>query len=265
MTSEVLGDKDDVICKIKEQIKFGKVLNYQPPLINEWITTTTKILEREFSDNRLAQKFQLISFSRRETDVINKSIQFLESLVTDIENGLHDHVQLLEKSNSEIDQKHAMIIIRKFLKNFLLHIREMYQVPVHGNGHIKQDDLKKIKIGNEYDVQRILYSILKPIFPEARLEVSEDDGYGTVRYDIFLNNYSMVIEVKCTRPSLTEKKLKEELGSDIYHYKQKYIFFFIYDKEEKIKNKEAFVEAYTSDDKEIGKQIETYIVQQIIL
>lgn len=60
----------------------------------------------------------------------------------------------------------------------------MYEAPVHGKAAITKEKLDEIKIGNEYDVQRILFSLIKPIFPEARLEVSDDNGYGTSRYDM---------------------------------------------------------------------------------
>lgn len=40
------------------------------------------------------------------------------------------------------------------LGNFHLYLRAMYQTPVHGKGTLKQNDLQRIVIGNEYDVQR---------------------------------------------------------------------------------------------------------------
>lgn len=61
----------------------------------------------------------------------------------------------------------------------------MYQEKPHGNGDIKQEDLSKIDIGNEYDVQRIFYSLLRPIFLGARTEVNADSGYNGFRYHIY--------------------------------------------------------------------------------
>ncbi|WP_158407995.1 hypothetical protein [Clostridium scatologenes] len=65
----------------------------------------------------------------------------------------------------------------------------------------------------------MLYSLIKPIFPEARLEVSNDTGFSTIRYDILIENLSSIIEAKCSRKSMTQKSLIEEIGSDIVHYK----------------------------------------------
>ena len=112
-------------------------------------------------------------------------------------------------------------------------------------------------------MQRILYSLIKPVFPEARVEVSNDTGCSTVRYDIFIENYSIIIEVKCTRESMTERSLTEEIGSDIYHYKYRNIFFFIYDKEKIIKNKIAFENTYIKSFDQ--KSINTIIIQPVNL
>lgn len=260
MPTEIIGNKSELIDKINNQIELGT--NLKSNQVESWITTITKILEREFSDNKISNDLQLKVFFE-ESNKLKVAMDFLNSLITDIEMGLHDPIK--KQESTDIDQGNALKIIRNILSNFYLHIKEMYQADLHGKGTIQKEDLEKISIGNEYDVQRILFSLIKPIFPKARLEVSEDDGYGTIRYDIYLNDYNLVIEVKCTRPSLSEKKLKEEIASDIYHYKHDFIFFFIYDKEQKIKNKEVFVEAYSKDKESVGKKIETIIAQPLIL
>lgn len=141
----------------------------------------------------------------------------------------------------------------------------MYKDKVHGNGKLSKTDLDKITLGNEYDVQRMLYSLLKPIFTNARLEVHGDGGYMGTRCDIELPDCDAVIEVKCTRGSMTERKLSEELGSDIYHYKTGKLFFYIYDKEGIIKNAEAFEKNYTKELKDPNRSIETYITQSVNL
>lgn len=86
--------------------------------------------------------------------------------------------------------------------------------------------------------------LIKPIFPEARVEVCDDTGYKIIRYDIIIEKYKAVIEVKCSRPSMSERTLSEELGSDAFHYKYTNIFFFIYDKYKVVKNKAAFIDTY---------------------
>lgn len=185
-----------------------------------------------------------------------KVTEYLEEILDEISN-------VSNIFNNEIPQEVAIIIIKKILNNFYTHIETMYEQPTHRKAGITKEKLESIKIVNEYDVQRILYSLIKPIFPETRVEVSNDTGFSTIRYDIFLERYSIVIEVKCTRKSMTERSLTEELGSDIYHYKYSNIFFFIYDKEKIIKNKVAFENTYNKSFDE--KNINTIIIQPIML
>lgn len=139
----------------------------------------------------------------------------------------------------------------------------MYQEEVHGNGTIRKEHLNAIQIGNEYDVQRILYSLIRPIFPTARLEVSDDAGYKAIRYDIKIDEYNLVIEVKCTRKNMTERNLTEELGSDAFHYKADHIFFFIYDKENIIRNVDVFTRNYKREKSDFGTNIEAIVNQPI--
>lgn len=40
---------------------------------------------------------------------------------------------------------------------------------------------------------------------------------------------------------MTEKNLREELGSDAFHYNADYVFFFIYDKENIIRNVDEII------------------------
>lgn len=73
-------------------------------------------------------------------------------------------------------------------------------------------------INNEYDLQRMLYSIILPIFPTIRSEAYNDNGYGGMRADTYLEVYSLIIEIKCSRNNMIEKKIVEELGADGFHY-----------------------------------------------
>lgn len=210
------------------------------------------MLERLFSDQSVAQKFVLLT----RAGILQAQL-YLENLITDINAGLFDDAKPL----NEIDEAHFHLIISRVLHNFDKHIYEMYQKPVHGNGTLKLESLADISLGNEYDVQRLLYSLLRPIFPEARVEVPTDGGYKGYRFDIFIDSYETVIEVKCSRPNMSERKLTEEIGSDAFHYPKKHIYFFIYDKAKIITNVEAFCKNYnrTHD----SKQIKAIIIQPV--
>ncbi len=148
------------------------------------------------------------------------------------------------------------------LDNYYLFLESFLERPPHKRGSIQKEQLSALKIQNEYDVQHLLYAYLKPLYPLARAEVSEDTGYGTVRTDIFLDS-EHVIEVKCTRNSMKLKKLTEEIEADMVHYSAEHIYFFIYDKEKIIENPQLFRNTY--ENKVKGKQIHMVIHQPKIL
>lgn len=246
---EILNDLQD-INEIKNAFKqinvnMREVLDSNEVL--EQIKSKEIYVENEYS--KIKTKESIIKAKE-------KVMEYLEDIIVEINN-------VSSTLNDEISQEVAIAIIKRILNNFYTHIETMYEQSPHGKAGITKEKLDNIKIVNEYDVQRILYSLIKPIFPEARVEVSNDTGFSTVRYDILIEKYSIIIEVKCTRTSMTERSLTEEIGSDIYHYKYSNIFFFIYDKEKIIKNKTAFENTYNKSFNE--KNINAIIIQPISL
>ena len=148
------------------------------------------------------------------------------------------------------------------LDNYYLFLEALLERPPHKRGSIQKEQLSALKIQNEYDIQHLLYAYLKPIYPLARAEVSEDTGYGTVRTDIYLDS-EHIIEIKCTRGSMTQKKLIEEMEADMVHYHAEQIYFFIYDKEKIVENPRLFRSIYENKVKE--KQIHIVIHQPKML
>ena len=71
---------------------------------------------------------------------------------------------------------------------------------------------------------------------------------------------------------MTERDLSEEVASDITHYDNDYLFFYIYDKENIIKNKFNFIQTYESkkvDEKRIhvpisGTEVRTMTMEEAI-
>lgn len=269
--------KKDAISKIQSKLVEGNnIINFNNGNINTaaeaWKNSTMKILMEIFGDSYLVSRFENNTFylennfsqTSMKAEVIKairEGIIFLEDITENILNTIYEDTNL---NINKISKEVALLILRRILNNFYKHIEAMYINPVHGKGKISKESLNEIRIGNEYDVQRILYSIIVTVFPLARLEVSEDAGYSSVRYDIILDEYDAVIETKCTRESMSERVLTEELGSDIFHYKTKNLFFFIYDKEKIIKNVDAFVKAYTIKE-DLNKNVETIVIHPIIL
>jgi hypothetical protein len=233
------------------RITASRMLNgtFSDKSISKDFSTETKVLLNKFSDVANIEKLDA---------ALNEADRYLESVKVDIESGKY-----VKNDNDSIEKTVALTIFRRILRNFHKHIEAMYQDVVHGNGKIKRSDLDRIRIGNEYDIQRILYSLIRPIFPEARLEVVDDAGYNSVRYDIVLNEYDIVIEVKCTRGNMTQRKLTEELGADSFHYKADHLFLFIFDQIRLIDNPEAFEKSFNRQKQDYGKEIETIVIQEI--
>lgn len=189
-----------------------------------------------------------------DMDTLNSLKKSLNSVIK----ALEEKSVFLEKS---IDGQAELKLIEKILNNFYMYYRAMYREAVHKRGTLKAELLNAICIGNEYDLQRMLYSILLPIFPTLRQEVYSDNRYGGMRADIYLDIYNLVIETKCTRKSMHEKQLLEELGADAFHYNAEIIYFFVCDKIEIIKNPEAFRHAFAREQKKDGKTVKMFILQ----
>lgn len=212
-------------------------------------------------------------FSDRELEEAKVKMHYIENEYSEndskesLKRAIRDTIQFLEEkafgSEKELFQQEEILLIERVLDNFYMYYRSMYKNPVHKKGTLTQEMLAAIQIGNEYDLQRMLYSVLLPIFPGMRQEVYNDNGYGGMRADIYLEAFDLIIETKCTRDSMSEKKLAEELGADRFHYKADIIYFFVCDKTSIIKNPEAFKTAFERKLKKDGKTVKLFIMQAI--
>lgn len=111
----------------------------------------------------------------------------------------------------------------------------------------RRENREAFKINDEYDVQDLLYAVLKPIFPTIQTE-DYTPKYGGLskRIDLVLPSEDIVIEVKIIREGDGEKKFIEELNTDISTYHKhpntKTLFGFVYDPLHKITNHNWFDE-----------------------
>lgn len=185
--------------------------------------------------------------------------------VLSVRRALRDTISVLQEMGDSINGRPSedagIRLIEKVLNNFHMYYQAMYRNPVHKKGTMAQSALKAIEIGNEYDLQRMLYSLLLPIFPTARQEVENDNGYSTMRADLYVDDYDVAIEIKCTRNSMSEKTLIDELGADGFHYKASTIFFFVYDKIHMTKNPAAFQKAFARERNTDGKMVRLVVLQ----
>ena len=80
-----------------------------------------------------------------------------------------------------------------------------------------------------------------------------------------MKEYDVVIETKCTRETMSEKKLLEELGADAFYYQADTIFFFVYDPQDIIKNPAAMEKFFEKEKDRYGKNVRLLILQPRIL
>lgn len=151
--------------------------------------------------------------------------------------------------------------IEKYLRNFYLFLEAFKEVEPDKRASFTSVNLQKIQIENEYDLQHLLYAVLKPLCVDIRREVTEDSGVGAIRSDIKIPSLNTVIEAKCTRKSMALKKLTEEIEADIVHYKADCIYFYIYDKEKIVKDKYVFEKNFNRNFD--GKEVRMIILQPI--
>lgn len=229
---------------------------------DNWCCEIKKYLKQEGFSEEIQQEMQIKmwyvtnEFSKEET---RKSIMRAIKAV----------IECLEENDRAQDRKKVtdreIVLLEQILNNFYLYYRSMFQNPLHKKAALSMNDLKKIRIENEYDLQRMLYALLVPVFPMIRQEVESNNGYGGMRADLYLQEQDVIIETKCTRGSMNEKKLTEELGADGFHYQANIIFFFVYDKNNIIKNPDAFKAAFAREQEKNGKTIKVILLQPMEL
>ena len=229
---------------------------------DNWCCEIKKYLKQEGFSEEIQQEMQIKmwyvtnEFSKEET---RKSIMRAIKAV----------IECLEENDRAQDRKKVtdreIVLLEQILNNFYLYYRSMFQNPLHKKAALSMNDLKKIRIENEYDLQRMLYVLLVPVFPMIRQEVESNDGYSGMRADLYLQEQDVIIETKCTRGSMNEKKLTEELGADGFHYQANIIFFFVYDKNNIIKNPDAFKAAFAREQEKNGKTIKVILLQPMEL
>lgn len=157
-------------------------------------------------------------------------------------------LEFLEKEKFEdqyIAEEEAVKIVVMIMEHFHDYCKCLYKEKIHKKCN---DSLKKnlpcLKIENEYDVQRLMYPVIRSIFTDARLEETEDSGHHMVRKDIVIDSQDIVVELKCSGEAVTERRISEEIAADIIHYGNRYILFYIYDKAGVIKKPVNFQRSY---------------------
>ncbi len=149
--------------------------------------------------------------------------------------------------------------LERVIDNFGLYLYNMFSVVPDKKASLTENVLRQITIQNEYDVQHMMYAVIKALYPSARREVYDDIGYVSDRYDIFIEELDAIVEIKCTRKDHSENKLFRELGEDAFFYKCSKLIIYVYDKNSVITDVENFVKSL--ERKDTGKEIKVFVEQ----
>lgn len=106
-----------------------------------------------------------------------------------------------EMMDTSLEDKRTLSI----LENFYLFLEGLIEREPHKRAGIQKEQLETLKIKNEYDVQHLLFAYIRPLYPMARTEVSEDTGYNTVRVDIALDAKTVIDKEKIIENPLNFK------------------------------------------------------------
>ncbi|NTW32483.1 MAG: hypothetical protein HGB12_07645 [Bacteroidetes bacterium] len=142
----------------------------------------------------------------------------LQILLEDIENTLLK-IRFVNKSADEV--------VRDILNNFSNAIQKIIKD--------RRKDHPEFKIEDEYDVQDILYVILKSVFPNLRDEDAISKvGAKTTKIDLIIREESILVEVKMIKEKdSNETHFIEQLKVDFESYHEckwlRKLFCFVYD------------------------------------
>ena len=157
-------------------------------------------------------------------DACRNGLTIAKGMLTDI---LGDFL-----STPAIDKNEEILRIFKHFRRFAVELSR------------RHDGRETLRIQDEYDVQDLLRALLSLYFDDVRAEEWTPSYAGSsLRIDFLIPEIEAVIEVKKTRPTMTDKSLSEELIVDIEKYQAhpncKKIYCFVYDPDMILRNPAA--------------------------
>jgi hypothetical protein len=207
----VIGENINYVVKQFESQQGMKVIRKEEHF-KEWKRKSLMFLQQYYPDNPQTESFDFyVKKGDNALSTCNELVAILKAFET---------IQPKAKS-TDYDA-----ILANIFENFDICARQLLR------RHDKRDTLK---IEDEYDVQDLLNALLCLNFSDVRPEEWTPSYAGSSkRMDFLLKDEEIVIEVKMTRESLTDKNLGEQLIIDIANYKEhpkcKTLYCFVYDK-----------------------------------
>lgn len=184
-----------------------------------WQTQVLSYLQTNLpADSPYIQSFQ-DNVTRGFRSNVEQGIGLLNSIIEDI------NLNLLTTDSEEIFNPINPILT--IFDRFHLMVRQLRN---------RHDTRPTLDVGDEYDVQDLLHSLLTIHFDDIRPEEWTPSYAGkSSRMDFLLKDFKIVIEVKKTRNGLTGKEVGTQLIEDIERYSKhqdcETLLCFVYDPE----------------------------------
>ena len=233
-----------LLKRIENLIKEGQNINGDKEKFDNWKVKLHHFFN-DYCNYRVFQYRPIISIISEydDTDYNKETNKHLKKLRT-FKESIEEKIELssMKKHNDKIDRcNYVKIILEGIFNNFN---RFLIQTKAN-NRHSKRSDLIS-ELSDEYDVQDLLYGILKLQFDDV---ISEEpvcsNGGNSSRIDFYLRNSGIFIEVKYAKENLNNKQIKDQYASDILNYfkddRCKFLYYFIYDKDSNIENQNIFI------------------------
>lgn len=259
-------DKVDAISILQRQISEIKIVKATAdfgPTFHKWQRDTRVALLNVFStDEKPATEFDNIYYILRiSTSSTPKSAHaeayrngleraeaFLESCIREVEDFWTAETTAIKEQPFD-----TQLILEKLCTRFHLIARQLRD---------RYDNRETISIGDEYDVQDLLHSLLRIYFDDIRPEEWTQSYAGkSSRMDFLLKDYKTVIETKMTRKGLRAKEIGTQLIDDIARYRKhpdcNTLVCFVYDPE-------GFIVNPTGLEKDLSTEQDGFKVRVII-
>lgn len=235
--------KEKIITELSV-IKGVESLEPEIDILNKLEKRNWGISPSDFVDMRKPQKV----FVRNPSAVLNKGLSIPPHLT--VSSNLMNMLSSLTSINDF--HKNAKRLLRQIELKFniedVVSDKSDFIIKLINSFHLVAQQIRNrynkretLIIKDEYDVQDLFHALLKITFDDIRPEENTPSyaGSGT-RLDFLLKKEKIVIELKKTRASLTDKEIGNQLILDAQHYKShpdcKKLICFVYDPENKVEN-----------------------------
>lgn len=135
----------------------------------------------------------------------------------------------------KVNSRDASLLVRNICERFPLVVNTLA---------VRHDGRSTLIVGDEYDVQDLMGSLLKLHFDDVRPEEWTPSYAGnSSRIDFILKQFAIAVEAKMTRKNLDQKEIVNQLAIDILRYQAhqdcRTLICFVYDPTGRLSNPTA--------------------------